>query len=50
MTRMTIPAADESAGDRREIDRRKSSLAFDGQDRRVGQRRTMSDRRRADRD
>jgi len=53
MTRMTTPADDSAnhgADDRRKTDRRNRSLAFDGQDRRLGQRRTLRDRRRADRD
>ena len=44
MTRITTTAG-ETADDRRKTDRRKRSVAFDGQERRVAQRRTLRERR-----
>lgn len=39
------PAADPSGGGRRQNDRRKAQVPFDGPDRRKGDRRTGTDRR-----
>jgi hypothetical protein len=39
------PATDPSGGGRRQTDRRKAQLPFDGPDRRKGDRRTGEDRR-----
>lgn len=41
----TTTTADNGADDRRKTDRRARSLAFDGQDRRVAERRAVRDRR-----
>ncbi len=45
-----IPAADPSGGGRRQTDRRKAQIPFDGPDRRKGDRRAGTDRRATQRD
>lgn len=45
----TPPAADPSGGGRRQGDRRKAQLLFEGPDRRQGERRSGTDRRAAPR-
>lgn len=45
-----IPAADPSGGGRRQGDRRKTQQTFDGPDRRMGDRRSGTDRRATPRD
>ncbi|MBV7258866.1 hypothetical protein [Erythrobacter crassostreae] len=42
--------ADNSGGDRRGVDRRKQQLPFEGEDRRKGDRRNGTDRRKETRD
>lgn len=44
------PATDPSGGGRRQVDRRKAQLPFDGPDRRKGDRRSGPDRRTTPRD
>lgn len=44
------PATDPSGGGRRQSDRRKARQAFDGPDRRTGDRRSGTDRRTTPRD
>lgn len=44
------PATDPSGGGRRQTDRRKAQLPFDGPDRRKGDRRTGEDRRTTQRE
>jgi hypothetical protein len=44
------PATDPSGGGRRQTDRRKADLPFDGPDRRKGDRRTGEDRRTTQRE